>query len=279
MKDFDLTLTDATIKPVRLVKITRRDGAIIRIAESQSNVVVPAASPGDTFTALDYLEISAVKQVIGGDMPSVELTVEHSSGGTFDTHEVNVGFFDGAEVLIYVVNRANPTSLGLLFSGTIGPITFNQSGECRFDCRGRAAKATGVFVQTYSAMDRTDLFSTLNGLNPNDWDFTATVATIIDRFNFTVSGMSPSPPADGWFNGGVIQTAGGIAFRAANWTLASLRITAFLPCHNFLSVGESLTLWPGYDKTIATADTKFNNAINFQGEPHYLGVAAVAAQH
>ena len=38
-----------------------------------------------------------------------------------------------------------------------------------------------------------------------------------------------------------------------------------------------LTLWPGCDKRIATCHGKFNNALNFQGEPHSIGVYAAIA--
>ena len=39
----------------------------------------------------------------------------------------------------------------------------------------------------------------------------------------------------------------------------------------------ALTLWPGCDKRIATCHNKFNNALNFQGEPHSIGIYARSA--
>ena len=40
----------------------------------------------------------------------------------------------------------------------------------------------------------------------------------------------------------------------------------------------ALTLWPGCDKRIATCANKFNNALNFQGEPHRIGIYALSGR-
>jgi len=41
--------------------------------------------------------------------------------------------------------------------------------------------------------------------------------------------------------------------------------------------GTNLTLYPGCDKTMGPGGCqKFNNQINFQGEPHFLGTSAAA---
>jgi uncharacterized phage protein (TIGR02218 family) len=270
MKTLPLTLTDRVAMPARLVTIERRDGTVIRIAEAQAAITVD----GNTFTPVPGCEISAVKHTLGGEVPSMQIDAVHSDGGTFDTAAIDIGLYDAASVNLYIVNRANPTTLGLLFSGTIQPVNYDISGLLSFDIRGHAVGAGTGYIQHFAPMCRTDLFSSLCGVDPDAYERTATVAGIIDRFNFTVAGLSGSPPADGWFNGGVILTADGIAFEAANWDLSSLQITAFLPCNRMIAVGMSLTMWPGCDKRLATCHGKFNNTLNFQGEPHSIGVYA-----
>ncbi len=131
-------------------------------------------------------------------------------------------------------------------------------------------------------MCRTDLFSTLCQLNKVTYAVAATVATIVDHFTFTVSGLVQ---ADGYFNQGVCVTADGVTFEIAKWVQSTQTITAYLPCNRFLSVSLGLTLYPGCDKTdTATGCGKFTvadpngNYINFQGENHFLGTAAAAQQ-
>lgn len=280
MKTLPLTLSDSVIKPVRLCLIERRDGTVLRIAEAPSAVVVGA----NTYTPVAGLEISGVKHAVGGEPQSMEIVAAHSSGGVFDTEDIDKGLYDAADVKVFAANRASLLSLGLMFTGTIQPIGYDTSGRVSFDIRGVSSEANTGYIQTFSPMCRTDLFSPLCGLDSADFAYTATVNAIINRFNFTVSGMMAPPgsgfantPTDGWLNLGVIVTAGGIAFECANWIEADLQVTAYLPCSEFITAGEGLTLHSGCNKTIANCRDKFANTISFMGEPHSTGVAAAVA--
>lgn len=270
MRSLNLTLTDTEMFPARLCKITRLDGTVLRIAEAETQITVS----GDTFAPLDGCQISGIKHVLGGDLPSVEISFVHADGGTIDTGDLGMGVWDGASVTIYVIDRNNITTLGTpLFTGSIQPVTFDIHGRGSFDIRGLAAKAEG-FIQTYQPMCRTDLFSTLCGLTAASFAKACVVATIPDRFTITISGMS-SPPVDNWFNQGVLVSSSGKKLEIAKWVNATSTVKLYLPVADLLQVSEGLTLYPGCDKTIATCQSKFSNAINFQGEPHFLGAAAV----
>lgn len=271
MRSYPLTLTNVVQFPARLVKITCLDGTILRIAEADETITV-----GNAFTPLPGCTISAIKHIINGEMPSMEIRFAHSVGGVIDTEDLNNGVWDGAEVIVYVVDRASLSSLGdPIFTGTIQPITIDPiGGGGSFDIRGIAAQAESV-IQTYQPMCRTDLFSSLCQLNEDDFKYTCTIATIIDAYNFIVSGVV-SPPADGYFNQGVCLTDGGLAFVTSNWTQSSSKITMMPDCRTSrLTEGEGITLYAGCDKTAATCLAKFNNIINFQGEPHFLGINSI----
>lgn len=273
MRGFSITPSAKVFKWRRVVRVTRLDGVILRVAESDRSITVSS----ETFVPLVGCIISAVKHILNGDMPSMEINFAHSVGGIIDTTELNEGFWDGAVVQVYVIDRASLSTLGdPLFTGVIDTVSVDAIGSGgSFDIRGVAAQAE-AFIQTYQPMDRTDLFSVLNQLDPADWDHVGTVGTILDRFNFTVAGLG-SPPADGWFNQGVFQTASGFKGIIAKWVQSSLTITTYQPhCMSRLTAGEAITLYPGYDKTAAQARTKFNNKINFQGEDHFLGIKSIA---
>jgi uncharacterized phage protein (TIGR02218 family) len=272
MRDYGVTLSGTTLFLARVVKITRLDGHVLRIAEADEAIAVSA----QTFLPLNGCEISAVKHISNGGVGSMEIKFAHSDGGTLDTFELNTGFWDGATVQAYLIDRLFGTALGdPLFTGLIDTVTIDPVGSAgSFDIRGIAVEAE-AFIQTYQPMCRTDLFSSLCGLNAADWDQAGTIATIVDRFNFTVAGLG-SPPADGWFNQGTFVTASGFKGVIANWLQGALKITMYQPqCMARLTVGEAITIYPGCDKTGATCRTKFNNKINFQGEDHFLGVNSI----
>jgi uncharacterized phage protein (TIGR02218 family) len=272
MRDYNIALASTTLFLARVVRITRLDGVVLRIAEAEESITASA----QTFLPLPGAEISAVKHTIGGEVGSMEIKFAHSDGGTLDTAELNTGFWDGATVQMYLVDRSGATTLGdPIFTGLVDIVSLNPiGGSGSFDIRGLAAQAE-AFIQTFQPMCRTDLFSPLCQLDANDWDHAGTVGMIIDRFNFTVAGLG-APPADGWFNQGTFVTASGFKGVIANWLLGSLKITMYQPhCIARLTAGEAITLYPGCDKTGATCRTKFNNKINFQGEDHFLGINSI----
>jgi uncharacterized phage protein (TIGR02218 family) len=272
MRDYNITLTGTTLFLARVVKLTRLDDVVLRIAEADE----PITASAQTFLPLSGSDISAVKHILNGDMGSMTIAFSHSEGGTIDTSELNNGFWDGAAVQMYLVDRSSATTLGdPIFTGLIDSVSLNPIGSLgAFDIRGLTAQSE-AFIQTYQPMCRTDLFSVLCSLNPADWDHVGFVGTILDRFNFTVTGLA-SPPADGWFNQGTFQTSSGFKGVIANWIQGSLKITMYQPqCLARLTEGQGITVYPGCDKTGTTCRTKFNNKINFQGEDHFLGINSI----
>lgn len=277
MRSFNIDLTSTVLTPARIVWITRLDGVELTIAEAEDTIRVGSGDVFTYFTPLPGCEISAIKHGINGEMPSMAINFAHSVDGTIDTNELNSGVWDGAAVVVYVVDRSTSiTSLGdALFTGSVQPITIDPIvAKATFDIRGVGAQGES-FIQTYQPMCRTDLFSSLCQLNAALFDHTGTVGSIIDRFTITVSGLA-SPPADNWFNGGVGIAASGFNFEISDWTQSTTRLKLYLPlCVSRFTVGEGLTLYPGCDKTGTTCKDKFNNRINFQGEDHFLGVNSI----
>ncbi len=274
MKDFSpLGIINAAVGfPARIGVITRVDGTVIRFAESDEAITVG----GDTYSVVPGLQVSAIKSTANGEMPSCQFV--GVQGTTFDSDDLDVGLFDGATVQIYIVDRMNLSRKGLAFTGAISNITTDPIGHrVSFDVKGPAASARKVMTQKRSPMCRTDLFSVLCQLNKTSYAVPTTVATVVDAFNFTVSGSLAQ--ADGYFNQGVAVTASGVAFVMSNWVQSTQTISAYLPCDRLLSLGLGLTIYPGCDKTLGAGGcAKFANQENFQGEPHFTGTAAAAQQ-
>jgi uncharacterized phage protein (TIGR02218 family) len=274
VKDFSpLNFTAAAVGfPARLCTITRRDGQVYRIAESD----VPVTIGGQTWQVVPGIMISAVKHTNNGEMPSCQIVAVHNRGTVLDSNDIDIGLFDSAAVQIYIVDRMNLTTPKLLFTGAIGDISYNIENQVSLEVKGPAAFAKILMTQKRSPMCRTDLFSVLCGVNPASYAVHTTITAIIDQFNFTVTGVSQP---DGWFNQGVFVLDSGTALQAANWVQASQTVTTYLPSFRLLTVGGSLTMYPGCDKTLtATGCLRFNNALNYQAEPHFTGTGAAAQQ-
>ncbi len=274
MKDFSpLGIENAAVGfPARLCTITRKDGVIIRFAESD----VPVTVEGDTYQIMPGISVSAVTHSANGDVPSCQIVAVHENGGTINTADIDAGLFDGANVQVHIIDRLNLSRKGLLFTGRISTINYNCLNGITLDAKGPAVDAKILMVQKRSPMCRTDLFSVLCGVPASSYDVAATVASVSDAFTFTVSGLAQ---ADGWFNQGTAVLPNGVAVEIANWVQSTQTITTYLPCQRLVSAGMALTLYPGCDKTLtATGCIKYANALNFQGEPHFLGTSAAAQQ-
>lgn len=274
MKDFaPLHFMAAAVGfPARLCTITRRDGQVYRIAESDEPITIG----GQIWAVVPGIQISAVKHTANGEMPSCQIIAVHNRGTVLDSNDIDIGLFDSAAVQIYIVDRMNLATPKLLFTGAIGDISYSIENQAVFNVKGPAAFAKILMTQKRSPMCRTDLFSVLCGVNSASYAVHTTITAIIDQFNFTVTGVSQP---DGWFNQGVMVLDSGTALQAANWVQSTQTVTTYLPSFRLLTVGGSLTMYPGCDKTMtATGCQKFSNAINFQGEPHFTGTAAAAQQ-
>ena len=81
--------------------------------------------------------------------------------------------------------------------------------------------------------------------------------------------------ATGWYDGGELTwTSGanaGQTVAVRSWDAATSTLTLFLPALYPIQVGDAFTIRPGCDKTFATCQAKFDNAINFRGFPHVPG--------
>jgi uncharacterized phage protein (TIGR02218 family) len=275
MKDFSpLAITQPVVGfPARIGVITRIDGTVIRFAESDIAITVDS----DTYSVVPGLQVSAVKHTSNGELPSCQINAVYGSDATFDSDDIDAGLFDGAKVQIYFVDRMDLSRKGLLFTGAISNITCDPiNHQIAFEVKGPAATAGILMTRKRSPMCQTDLFSPLCGLDKTAYDVSVTVATLVDAFNFTVSGLTQD---DGYFNQGVGLTSTGVPFEIANWVKSTQTLTTYLPCNRFIVSGLGLTIYPGCDKTMGAGGCpKFSNQLNFQGEPHFLGTAAATQQ-
>ena len=189
MKDFSpLSITQPVVGfPARIGVITRLDGAVIRFAESDTAITVD----GDTYSVLPGLQVSAVKHTSNGDVPSCQINAAYGAGALFDSDDLDIGLFDSAAVQLYFVDRLNLSRKGLLFTGAISNIACDPiNHQVSFDVKGPTANAGILMTRKRSPMCQTDLFSSLCGLNKASYAISATVASIVDAFNFRVSGLA-----------------------------------------------------------------------------------------
>ena len=85
--------------------------------------------------------------------------------------------------------------------------------------------------------------------------------------------------ADSWFNGGLLTWATGAnagrSIEVKSWTAATGRLELFLAVGYAIATGDSFTVYPGCDKRLETCIGRYNNVVNFRGEPYVPGIDAM----
>jgi uncharacterized phage protein (TIGR02218 family) len=85
-------------------------------------------------------------------------------------------------------------------------------------------------------------------------------------------GTTVAAPA-GWFNDGLLKFTSGVMnnfyVEIKNWD--GVTLTTFLPMPFQPGPGDTFQIEPGCDKTSATCFSKYNNIVNFRGEPFIPG--------
>jgi uncharacterized phage protein (TIGR02218 family) len=120
--------------------------------------------------------------------------------------------------------------------------------------------------QNYSPSCRADFADSRCKLNLADYRVTGTVTYVNSRRSFEDSGRSESR---NYFNAGLIRFLTGEnagSSREVKYFSEGL-IICELPFAFDVAAGDTYELWRGCDKRLQTCRDRYNNVINFRGEP------------
>jgi uncharacterized phage protein (TIGR02218 family) len=198
---------------------------------------------------------------------------------TITEEALRAGLFDHAEVRVFLVNWAD-LSMGVLKMrrGWFGEVMLNENGKFRTELRGMAQALAQQIGEMYSPECRADLGDNRCKVDLAAWTRTGTVTAVTDRAVF-IATLDGAASADGWFNGGLLTwTTGANAGRAIevkSWTAGTGRLELFIAVGYAIQIGDAFTVYPGCDKRLETCIGRFNNVINFRGEPYVPGIDAI----
>lgn len=271
MKTTPLTLAAETTSLATCWLLQRRDGAYYRYTDHDQAIdVVGQGAPidGTYSTAVGY---SAAQIESRGDLSVDEMSV----GATLDDDglledELRAGLFDYAGVWLFLVDWSDP-SLGIvkLRRGSLGEITLAR-GRFQAELRGLAQALQQTIGEAYSAACRADLGDARCGVDLGAITVSGTLTSATDRS--TVADTARTEPA-GWFDNGVLTLESG-ANLGVSREIKTFDGTTFA-LHQALpwdaEAGDDYIAVSGCQKTLDDCAGKFDNVINFRGEPALPG--------
>lgn len=255
-------------------RLTLRDGRVLGFTSHDQ----PLSVEGVTYEPENGIAPSAYQQDLSLESDDVELR------GLFSSEQVSEqdligGRLDGAEYQYFLVNwqalpaslTASPADYLLLSAGRLGEYKstehdFTAAGLSLIDRLGEKQP-----VQT-SPVCRATLGDSKCTVNLTPFTHTVSVVSVAGNRSIVTSAIALP---DGYFKNGELEFLtgenAGAKVKIADWVDSTNTLTMFLPVFYPINPGDSIRCVAGCDKRLVTCRDKFNNVLNFRGEPSIPG--------
>ncbi|RVV99005.1 DUF2163 domain-containing protein [Mesobaculum littorinae] len=255
----------------RCWRVARRDGVAFGFTDHDRALHFD----GMVFDPDDGMSAAALEQTTGLAVDNTEAQGILSHDGITEA-DLEAGRYDGAEVLAWLVNWADPALRSLRFRGTLGEVR-RAGGAFTAELRGLSEALNRPGGRIYQAGCGAVLGDRACGVDLADPAFSAEV----DVAAVTPEGRLRLPGLDGyaphWFEGGRLHVLSGraeglVAVIKNDRLRDGLReIEPWAEPRGGLAAGDRVRIVAGCDKSRSSCVEKFNNIINFRGFPQVPG--------
>lgn len=194
---------------------------------------------------------------------------------TITEADLLAGVYDYAAIEVFLINYAN-TGHGVLKlrTGTLGQISLKR-GQFTAELRGLMQHLQQTVGDLYSYACRADLGDSQCGVTLDgspSYTVTGTVSGVTDNGVFRDAGRTEDVDYFGyglltWLTGDNAGRQMEVKSYAANGTF-----TLFQKMPSAIQVGDTYSVYAGCNKTPTACIQKFNNFVNYRGEPYIPGV-------
>jgi uncharacterized phage protein (TIGR02218 family) len=258
-----------------LYTITLLSGTILYYTDAPQDITLG----GHTYLHASYANTvpgfnrGGVKLALGLQVESLEVDmlydlttrIEGTTPGAF----ANAGGFDGARLKVdkFLTTDFTVTTNGVvnLFTGVVNDISAG-SGKVTLSVSSDLVYLNAAFPRNYFLpQDNNALFDAGNGLNKAAWAVSGSVGSAT-KTTITDAALTQ---AAGWFALGYIVITSGVNAGLTRTVkdFSGGVLTLLYPLPTPCAAGDTFTAYPGYDRTLAQATTKFNNVSHFRGFP------------
>lgn len=252
-------------------KLKRRDNTILGFTNLDRDIIFESvtykAATGFTPSAIENTSTLSVDNLdVEGMLSSVSIT----------ENDVLAGKYDFAEIEIFQVNY-NDLSQGALKlrRGWLGEVSLYKQ-QFIAEVRGLTQRLSQTIGELYSPSCRATLGDNRCKVVLSTHTVTGSVTSSTSNQEFIDSTRTE---ASGLFTFGTITFTNGanngLSMELKEYLYSSGtggKIILALPMPYIVAAGDTYSLTKGCDKTIETCFSRFNNVINFRGEPSVPGL-------
>lgn len=248
-------------------KLTRADGVVMGFTDHDA----PLTISGVTYQPSSGFARSAIASRADLSVDTTDVTALLDSV-TITEADLIAGVYDNALIEQFAVNWSDLTQGTIVLGyGRLGNVTTHR-GTFRAEVRSLSQHLQQVIGERYSRACRADLGDARCGVNLATYTVTGAVTAATSNQVFTDSARAE---AAGYFNYGLLTWTGGnnAGLKMEVKTHAAGGVfTLFDAMPRAVQVGDTYSAFAGCDKLVATCKAKFNNGVNFRGEPHIPGI-------
>ncbi len=250
-------------------KLTRRDGVVLGFTDAVADLTLEGA---------DYLAATGFTPsdvALKGDFSVSNLELD----GVLDAASISegdllAGKYDYAEVLISLVNYMDLSQGSLVIKrGWLGEVSF-QRNQFVAEVRGLSQKLQQNFGEVFSPGCRANLGDARCKVALAGFSFSGVVSSVVSQQIFKCAALTQSA---GYFSGGQVNWSSGanVGLQMEVKDFLNGQLSLVLPMPHNVQIGDGFTVIAGCDKAFSTCLSKFNNGVNFRGEPHVPGMDAI----
>ena len=178
--------------------------------------------------------------------------------------------FDNAKIDIFLVNVEHPEyGCIILSSGFIDSVK-SIDDKIYFNIKGKLSLLEKTIGETFSPLCRAKFCDKKCSLNLSNYEFTGKVTSIVNYNVFYTNDNEIKSKEKDYFKYGYVKfTTGNNAGRSMEIKQSELgNITLNMTLNKEININDDFIIFAGCDKKFETCCNKFNNAINFRGEPN-----------
>ena len=243
-------------------KIEAAGQVAVGFTDHDSDLIVSSL----TFSSLGGYAPTNIQSTSGLSVDNLDIQGLLSTLGITDA-DIQAGIYDYAEVWIFQTNWADTSQVIPLKYGHLGEVRTSDSFLAEF--RSLSQLLSQTIGSTITRDCRAELGDTKCKITLASYTQTGSVAAVTDRSKFTDTTRTE---ADSYFKYGLLTwTSGnnnGYSMEVKLYTLSTGEFELFEPMPFDVVAGDAYSVYAGCDKFLATCKAKFNNVVNFRGEPH-----------
>lgn len=248
------------------MKIVRADGAVYGFTDTDRELVIDGVTYESGFSVSDLATSAGL--VVDG----LEVTIAiDAPGGAISSAEMRAGRWDNAKFTIFECNHRAPSDgINVLRRGTTGEASQSRAGF-RIEFRSLKQALQQQLGEVTTKTCRARLGDERCKVDLTPWTHTYQVTAVTSRGQFT---CSAALEAADYYTEGIAHSDDGEneGYEQKVKIFAAGVFTLSLPMPFFVAVGDTFTFIAGCQKRLTEdCKDKFDNVLNFQGEPHIPG--------